>query len=205
MAGRKQRGRGGGRGYRGGRGFGRGGDRGGGDGGGRGRGRGRGLGYVAMHEIDDDFVVEPVPFRTSGPPSLRISFIVGALQTPGITRGAARRLLTQEDTNAREGSALIMSRTTRTAWTTATTSIARGTRLPCREPVPALARLAGTDISVGAVGGGLPAQTLTCWSPKTACGSAILSRNYAMGMRPCRNCSMKTARSSSPSRSCDPN
>ncbi len=111
-----------------------------------------------MHKIDDYFVVEPVPFRVSGPPSLHI---VGTLQTPGITHGTARHLLTQEDTNAREGSALIMSWTTRTVWTTATTSIAQGTRLPCREPVPALAHLAGTDISVGAVGGGLPAQALT--------------------------------------------
>ena len=129
MAGRKQRGRGGGRGYHGGRGFGRG--RGGRGGGGRGRGRGHGLGYM-MHEIDDDFVVEPVPFRTSGPPSWRMSFMVGPLQTPGVTHGATRRLLTQEDTTAREmdeGWALIMTSTTRTAWTTATTTTL-GTRLP---------------------------------------------------------------------------
>ncbi len=77
-----------------------------------------------MHEIDDYFVIEPVPFCASGPPSLHISFIVGALQTPGITHGTAWRLLTQEDTNTWEGSVLIMSWTTQTVWTTATTSIA---------------------------------------------------------------------------------
>ncbi|KAI9448836.1 hypothetical protein BJY52DRAFT_1364366 [Lactarius psammicola] len=77
MAGRKQHGRGGGRGYRGGRGFGpsRGGGGGGRGGGSRSRGRG---GYVALHEIDGDFVVDPVPFhprdnpcRGAAPPSAR--------------------------------------------------------------------------------------------------------------------------------------
>ncbi|KAH8993509.1 hypothetical protein EDB92DRAFT_1854568 [Lactarius akahatsu] len=62
MAGRKQRGRGGGRGYRGGRGFPRGGGR-GGRGGSRGRGWGGGAGHVAMHEIDDDFVIQSRPFQ----------------------------------------------------------------------------------------------------------------------------------------------
>ncbi|KAH9055548.1 hypothetical protein EDB87DRAFT_1579780 [Lactarius vividus] len=62
MAGRKQRGRGGGRGYRGGRGFPRGGSR-GGRGGSRGRRWDGGAGYVATHEIDDDFVVQSHPFQ----------------------------------------------------------------------------------------------------------------------------------------------
>lgn len=81
MAGRKQRGRGGGRGYRGDKGFGRGGGRGGGGGGGsaRGRGRGRGASYAMTDDIDDEYVV-----RTSGPPFWLISFMVRALQSPGL-------------------------------------------------------------------------------------------------------------------------
>ena len=160
MAGRKQHGRGGGRGHRGGRGFSRGGNRGSrGSDGGRGRGRGRGLGHVMMDEIDDDFVVDIVPSRTSGPSFWHMFFMVGALQSQGRIRAAVRHIRAHGATKARErdeGSALIVSRTTRT---TATTTTIRGTRLPCAEPVQALARPAGTDISVGAAGGGSPAQT----------------------------------------------
>ena len=83
-----------------------------------------------------------------------MSFMVGALQTPEVTRGAVRRLLTQGETNAPEEDenlASIMSRTTRTVGTTATTTTTRGSRLPYGVPVPAEARFAETDISVGAV------------------------------------------------------
>jgi hypothetical protein len=155
MAGRKQRGRGGGRGFRGGRGPSRGGGRGGRGGG---RGRGRGLGYATTDEIDDDFVV--VPACTSGHHFWHISFMCGALQTPKITRGEVRRLLMQVGgTNTREEEAMITSQITLTAWTTATTIITRGSRLPFKELVPAVALLAETDISVGAVSGGSPGQT----------------------------------------------
>lgn len=91
-----------------------------------------------------------------------MSFMVGALQTPGVTRGAVRRLLTQGETNAREEdetSASIMNRTTRTVGTPATTTATRGSQLPYGEPIPVVARLAETVISVGAVGGGSTAQT----------------------------------------------
>ena len=102
MAGRKQRGRGGGRGYRGGRGFGRGGSRGGrGDGShGRGRGRGQGYRYVTMDEVDGDFVVDIAHPRTSLPPFWRMFFMAGALQSPGMTRAVVRRLRAQGDANA---------------------------------------------------------------------------------------------------------
>ena len=78
--------------------------------------------------------------------------------TSGITRGAVRRLRTQGDRNAREEearSAMISSRTTRTA----TTTTARGSRLPYGEPISAVARHAETDIDVDAVVGASPAQT----------------------------------------------
>ena len=157
MAGRKQRGRGGGRGYRGGRGSSRGGGRGGRGGGGGSRGRGRGLGYAMRDEIDDDFVV--VPFCTSGHHFWHMSFMCGALQTPGITRGEVRRLLIQVVTNTREEEAMITSQITLTAWTATTTTTTRGSRLPFKELVPVVARLAATVISVGAVSGGSPGQT----------------------------------------------
>jgi hypothetical protein len=159
MAGRKQRGRGGGRGYRGVGGFGRGGGRGGRGGGGSGRGRGRGrwVDYLRTDDIDDNYVV-----RTSSPSFWLVSFMVRALQAPGITRGVVRRLRTQGDRNAREedaNSALITSRTTQTPCTTATSTTARGSRLPIGEPVMAVARLVEKDINVGAVLGASLAQT----------------------------------------------
>ncbi|KAI9437622.1 hypothetical protein H4582DRAFT_1956394 [Lactarius indigo] len=165
MAGRKQRGRGGGRGNRGGRGFPRGGGR-GGRGGSRGRGRGGGVGYVAMHEIDGDFVIESLPFH------LRDNSRRGATPPRGYKRAGKGRGFgfdyEQDYSDGVDNSDYYYSRYS----------------TPCKESIPALARLARADIGVGMVAGVSLAQT---WSPKTAGGSATLRRNCVMGTCPYRN------------------